>query len=300
MFMFRRIGRAFKEAWWGIRHHFAMVSSTAVTITITLVLLSVLSLLIANINQITYDVEEEIQVFVKIDKDVEEKDIDALKTKVGRIAGVSEVVYSDADSELTYFIEQYGEAGKIFEIYRNDNPLSRAFIISVATGFSISEVSKQIELIDGISEVNFGGATIEDFINLLDGTRRVGLIFTASLALLAIYLIYNTIKITIHSRREEIGIMRLVGATNSYIRVPLVLEGIFIGILGSIFPCLLTIFGYKYIYEVMNGQLVSGILKLIDVFPFTLYVSGFVMIVGIFVGWIGSWLSASRSLRWKR
>ncbi|NLL26528.1 MAG: ABC transporter permease [Erysipelotrichia bacterium] len=298
--MFRRIGRAFKEAWWGIRHHRAMVFSTVVTISITLAILSILGVLIANINQITYDIEEEIQVFVKIDNDVEEKDIEELQLKVSRISGVAGVVYSDADSELTYFIEQYGESGSIFEIYRDDNPLSRAFIVSVSTGFSISEVSKQIGTLDGIAEVNFGGFAIENFICLLGGIRKAGLVLALAIIPLAIYLIYNTIKITIHSRREEIGIMRLVGATNSYIRIPLVLEGIFIGIIGAILPCVGTVFGYQYFYEQMNGQLISGILKLVDVFPFTLYVSAILLAVGVFVGLIGSWWSATRSLRWKR
>ncbi len=298
--MFRRIGRAFKEAWWGIRAHRAMVFSTVVTISITLSILSILGILIANINQITYDIEEEIQVFVKIEKDVEESEIDTLKARVSKISGVSEVVYSDADAELTYFIQQYGEAGNIFEIYRDDNPLSRAFIVSVSTGYSISEVSKQIAIIDGIAEVNFGGFAIENFISLLGGVRKTGFILASAILPLAIYLIYNTIKITIHSRREEIGIMRLVGATNSYIRIPLVLEGIFIGIIGAILPITLTIFGYKYFYEKMNGQLISGILKLVDVYPFTLYVSAGLLAAGIFVGWVGSWWSATRSLRWKR
>ena len=94
--------------------------------------------------------------------------------------------------------------------------------------------------------------------------------------------------------------MRLVGATNGYIRAPLVLEGIFIGILGAIIPILLTIFGYQYIYTTMDGQLVSGILKLLPVFPFTLYVSGFILAMGVLVGLVGSFLSASRYLRWKR
>ena len=80
--------------------------------------------------------------------------------------------------------------------------------------------------------------------------------------------------------------MRLVGATNSYIRIPLVLEGIFIGIIGAILPCVGTVFGYQYFYEQMNGQLISGILKLVDVFPFTLYVSAILLAVGVFVGLI--------------
>ena len=298
--MFRKIGRSFKEAFWGITHHVAMVISTANAVTITLVLVSVLSLLIANISQITYDVEDDIQLYVKIENEVLDEDIQSIQNKISRIAGVEEIEYSDADNELDRFIAAYGEAGKIYEIYRQDNPLSRVFIIKVANGYSLAELSTQISTVEGIQSVDFGGATVEDFVKLLNGIREVGTIFVIALALLAIFLIYNTIKITINSRKEEIGIMRLVGATNSYIRSPLVLEGMFIGVLGSIIPILLTIFGYNYIYTSLNGQLVSGILKLIDVFPFTLWVSLLVLVAGITVGVIGSYISATIYLRYKR
>ncbi|MDD6639970.1 MAG: permease-like cell division protein FtsX [Erysipelotrichaceae bacterium] len=298
--MFRKIGRSFKEAFWGITHHVAMVISTANAVTITLVLVSVLSLLIANISQITYDVEDDIQLYVKIENEVLDEDIQSIQNKISRIAGVEEIEYSDADNELDRFIAAYGEAGKIYEIYRQDNPLSRVFIIKVANGYSLAELSTQISTVEGIQSVDFGGATVEDFVKLLNGIREVGTIFVIALALLAIFLIYNTIKITINSRKEEIGIMRLVGATNSYIRSPLVLEGMFIGILGSIIPILLTIFGYNYIYTSLNGQLVSGILKLIDVFPFTLWVSLLVLVAGVTVGVIGSYISATIYLRYKR
>ena len=298
--MFRKIGRSFKEAFWGITHHVAMVISTANAVTITLVLVSVLSLLIANISQITYDVEDDIQLYVKIENEVLDEDIQSIQNKISRIAGVEEIEYSDADNELDGFIAAYGEAGKIYEIYRQDNPLSRVFIIKVANGYSLAELSTQISTVEGIQSVDFGGATVEDFVKLLNGIREVGTIFVIALALLAIFLIYNTIKITINSRKEEIGIMRLVGATNSYIRSPLVLEGMFIGVLGSIIPILLTIFGYNYIYTSLNGQLVSGILKLIDVFPFTLWVSLLVLVAGVTVGVIGSYISATIYLRYKR
>ena len=298
--MFRKIGRSFKEAFWGITHHVAMVISTANAVTITLVLVSVLSLLIANISQITYGVEDDIQLYVKIENEVLDEDIQSIQNKISRIAGVEGIEYSDADNELDRFIAAYGEAGKIYEIYRQDNPLSRVFIIKVANGYSLAELSTQISTVEGIQSVDFGGATVEDFVKLLNGIREVGTIFVIALALLAIFLIYNTIKITINSRKEEIGIMRLVGATNSYIRSPLVLEGMFIGVLGSIIPILLTIFGYNYIYTSLNGQLVSGILKLIDVFPFTLWVSLLVLVAGVTVGVIGSYISATIYLRYKR
>ena len=94
--------------------------------------------------------------------------------------------------------------------------------------------------------------------------------------------------------------MRLCGANNSYITAPLVLEGIFIGIMGAVVPVLLTIFGYRYVYERMSGQLVSGILKLIPVYPFVYYVSAFALAIGVIVGLIGSMLSANKFLRYKR
>ena len=153
---------------------------------------------------------------------------------------------------------------------------------------------------NGNKNATYGGATIEDFVSLLSGIRTVGYAFTLALTVLAVFLIYNTIQITINTRKQELGIMRLCGANNSYITAPLVLEGIFIGIMGSVVPILLTIFGYRYIYERMNGQLVSGILKLIPVYPFVYYVSAFALAIGVTVGLIGSMLSANKYLRWKR
>ncbi len=299
--MFRRIGRTFKEAFWGISHHFAMAISTANAVMITLILVVVFTILITNISQITYDVESEIQIYVPIDSSVSEDDIEALQAEIEKIPGVGEITYSSADDELTNLIESFGEDGEIFEIYRGeDNPLSRVFLVTVSEGYSMASVSEQIESIEGVSSATYGGATVDDFIDLLDGIRTVGYAFAGALTLLAIFLIYNTIKITLNSRKEEIKIMRLVGATNGYITAPLIMEGIIIGIMGSVIPVLITIFGYSYIYESLNGQLVSGILTLIPVYPYVYYVSAFAIGIGVVVGFIGSFLSAHHYLRQQR
>jgi len=298
--VFRRIGRTFKEAFWGITHHFAMVSGAINAVMITLILVSLLTVIIFNISQITYNVQHGIQIFAKIDNEIAEEDIATLKKSVERIAGIKKVTYSDADDELDLFIQNSGEDGKIFEVYRNDNPLSRAFLIEIEDGYSLSQVSEQIAKLDGMNGVDFGGTTVEEFVNVLSSVRKVGYGIVIALAVLAIFLINSTIRITINSRKEEFGIMRLVGATNAYIRAPLVLEGIFIGILGSIIPVALTILGYQYVYTTLGGQIVSGIISLLPVFPFTLYVSLFVTVIGITVGLIGSMISTTRYLRWKR
>lgn len=298
--MFRRIGRAFKEAFWGITHHFAMAFSTSNAVTITLILVCVFTCLVTNVSQITYDVESDIQIYAPIQNSVAEEDLDSLKAKILKVPGVGEVVYSSKDDELNSLIDSFGEDGNIFEIYRQDNPLPRAFLISVENGYTFSQVTAQLEKIEGLDNITYGGSSVENFVSLMDGIRKVGYTFTLALTVLAIFLIHNTIRITINSRKEEIGIMRLCGATNSYIVAPLVLEGIFIGIMGSIIPICMTIFGYKYIYESLNGQLISGIMKLIPTYPFVLYVSGFALIIGVLVGLIGSMISARKYLRVKR
>lgn len=300
MKLLRQIGWHFKEAFQGIKSHIAMAISASTAITITLVLVCILTIVIGNASQISKNVAEDVQIFVAIENDVPEEKIDDLSKKISVLEGVIEVVYSDKDSELDRLIASYGEDGKVFEIYREDNPLSRAFLVKVAQGTSLSKVATQIGAVEGMKEVEFGGSTTEDFMNLLSNLRRGGYIIIAALTLLAIFLITNTINITINARKEEIAIMRQIGASNINIKIPFILEGIFIGIIGSVLPICLTIFGYKWVYEKLGGQLVSGILSLIEVYPFVLYVSAFLLACAILVGIIGSFISVSRYLRWKR
>ncbi|MBQ4253960.1 MAG: permease-like cell division protein FtsX [Erysipelotrichaceae bacterium] len=299
--MIRQIGRNFKEAFQGLFRHFAMASSSAIAITITLIIVSALTMIIGNIDRISTSMETEIQIYAKIDDSIADSDIGVLQDQVKAISGVAEVVYSSADNELDRFIEAYGEDGSIFEIYREDNPLSRVFLVKVDSNIaSLSTVAAKMEALVGIGEVDYGGATTEDFITVLNGTRKVGYIIVLAMTVLAVFLIYNTINLTIDARKDELAIMRFVGASNAYIRNPLVLEGIFIGILGSIAPVLLTIFGYNYLYSSFDGKLVTGMLKLMEPYPFVYMVAGFLVILGVAVGLVGSFLAASKTLRWKR
>ncbi len=298
--MFRLIGRHFKEAFQGIFRHFAMALSSANAVTVTLVLVSLLTLIVGNVSQITKNLEENIQIYVKIDKELDEVEIPALQRRVEAIDGVGRVEYSNKDQELDRFINGKGEGGKIFEIYREDNPLSPAFLVEIKSGYTLSGVSEQIGKINGIKEVEYGGATADDFLRVLTTVRTSGYIIILALTLLAIFLINNTINITIHNRNEEIAIMRQVGASNSYVRQPFVIEGIFIGLFGAIIPALATIFGYKYIYDTLNGQLISGMLTLLPTNPFAYYVAAFLAVIGMVVGLIGSLLSVNRQLRWRR
>ncbi|MDD6466744.1 MAG: permease-like cell division protein FtsX [Erysipelotrichaceae bacterium] len=299
--MFRALGRHIKEAFLGISRHFAMSLSAASAVTVTLLLMSILVLTIGNISQITQNLQEKVSIFVRIDESITDTEIYSLKNRVEKVEGVHSVEYSSKDNELDRLIEEFGEEGSLLEVYRGEeNPLSRAFIVEVERGAKISEVSERISKIYGVEESLFGGTATEQFVESLDAIRIGGGIVVIALSLLAIFLIANTIKITIFARQDEIAIMRHVGATNGYIRTPFVIEGIIIGLIGAIIPILFTIIAYDFLYTAMDGKLITGMLTLLPVFPFTLWVSGTLVGMSVLVGWIGSLLSVNKNLRWKR
>jgi cell division transport system permease protein len=293
-----RIIRPFKEGFIGIIRHLAMSVSSIMAVMVTLFLVSLFLILTVNLQQITDSVQSKVQIHVQILNEVDLVAIGELKREILSISGVVEVDYSNKDDELNHFIESYGEEGKIFEMYRGEkNPLRNAFIIEVSEGNLIDQVSLKVKALDGIESVNYGGLNALKLIEILNSVTDTGLILVLVLGLLAIFLITNTIKMSIHSRMQEIQIMRTIGATNSFIRTPFLIEGILIGFIGSIIPIGLTIFGYKYIFETMNGVLLSDIFVLRPVFPFVFYLSYLLVLLGVSVGLLGSFISVSRYLR---
>ena len=126
------------------------------------------------------------------------------------------------------------------------------------------------------------------------------MIFVILLFVLTGYLISNTIKTTIYARSEEIAIMRNVGASNHFIKVPFMMEGVLIGLVGAIIPCILTVVGYAWFYDLIGGRLFTDLFSLQPVWPFTLFICLGLIAAGVVIGMLGSFLSTTRYLRWKR
>lgn len=293
-----RIIRPIKEGFIGLIRHLAMSVSSIMAVIVTLLLVSLFLILTVNLQQITDSVQAKVQIHVQIENDVDLTGIADLKRKILELTGVVAVDYSDKDEELNHFIESYGEEGKIFEMYRGDkNPLRNAFIIEVSEGNVIDQVSTKIENMVGIESVNYGGLNALKLIEILNSVRDSGLILVLVLGVLAVFLITNTIKMSIHSRMYEIQIMRTIGATNGFIRSPFMVEGVLIGFIGSLLPIGISVFGYKYLYESLNGVLLSNIFELRPVFPFVFQLSYLLILLGVSVGLVGSFISVSRYLR---
>ena len=170
----------------------------------------------------------------------------------------------------------------------SENPLYDTYLVKVKDSEKISNTASKIEKIDGVEMVRYGEGMIESLLSIFKIVEKILIVIVISLVLVTAFLIINTIKITIFSRQEEIEIKRLVGASNFSIKQPFVIEGLFIGILGSIIPILVTIYGYALLYDKTGGVLFSKFIQLVEPFPFTFKISGVLLLIGIVVGMIGS------------
>lgn len=286
-----------KTALQNIWRNGVMSVSSVFAVTLTLLLIAVIGVVAINIQDMTYSIEESLTIYVKIDRELKDADAQLIQPEIEKIKGVKHVEFSSKDNELDKLIESQDEDGKkLFESYRKNNPLGAAYVVEVKDTKKLEDVSSKIKEIEHVNEVNYGGQSTSSLVNGLETLRNGGAIFVVGLSVIALFMIANTIKMTITSRQTEISIMRMVGASNWYIRLPYMLEGIFIGILGSIVPILILYFGYNAIYSSAK-DLIPSIMALRAPYPFVWQCAGILVGLGSGVGLIGSFVSVRKFLK---
>ena len=178
-----------------------------------------------------------------------------------------------------------------------ENPLRDTFKVKVKDITRIKNTANEIKTINGVHSVQYGEGVVEKLVNVFDAVEKGTVIAAVALTVVTVFLIVNTIKLTIFSRRTEIGIMRLVGASNLRIKLPFVIEGIILGMIGSIIPILITIFGYQAMYKYFGGIVFSTLIKLVEPEPFTYFASLILLGIGMIVGMIGSGQAVRRYVK---
>lgn len=297
--MIRRFFRHIKDGFVGVKRHFGMAFSSATAVTITLLLIGVFAVLTVNLNALTEEIEGSISLSVLLDYEVDKEDEKAiLISQVKKLPGVSSVEYRSKDDEFDYYVSQYSDEDVIefYDLYKDDNPFHDIILVSADDTTQLDTIKNEILKLNGVDSVYDGGSNTYLLVDILEKVRLFGGALVLALCFLAIYLIYNTIKITIASRDTEIEIMRFVGAKNSYIRAPFLVEGIIIGIIGSILPIAGIVGGYYYLYNLTGGVLL-GVLTLLPINPFIIFIGIGMLVIAIVVGYIGSFISVCKCLR---
>ena len=292
MKVIRIIGRSITNAGKSIARNFSLSMASITCTIITLILVSLGVLVSYNANNITKDIEKELTIVVFMKKETTKEELDKTKDALSKIDNVSDVKYTSKEDIKNDMASEYPSFSKMMESWTDtDNPFQDSYIVSVKDVRDINETVTTIKNLDNVDIVKYSESMVGELIDIFDAIKTGTICLVVGLVLVTAFLINNTIKITIFSRRNEIDIMRLVGTSNTVIKLPFLFEGLFIGILGSIIPILITIFGYTYIYNAVSSLGTSNILSIIKLTSPELIVyktSLFILIIGAVVGMFGS------------
>ena len=186
----------------------------------------------------------------------------------------------------------------ILEQYTDEtNPLQDTYLVKVEDINNIGKTADEIEKLDKVDIVKYGEGSVEELVKIFNFIKKVMYIVVIALVVVSVFLIANTIKITIQSRSREIEIRRLVGASNAFIRQPFFFEGIIIGFLGSIIPVCGCCFGYKYLYDKLGGQIFTAIIKLVEPIKILDTLALALVAIGVVVGAFGSYRAVRKYLK---
>ena len=286
-----------KTAFQNIWRNGVMSVSSIFAVTITLLLIAVIGVIAINIQDMTYSIEDSLTIYVQMDREISDKEAQQILPEIEKIDGVKKATFSSKENELDKLIEMQDEDGKkLFESYRENNPLGAAYVVEVDDAKEIDTVADQISGLEHVNQATSGGDSTNSLVNSLETIRNGGAVFVVGLTIVALFMIANTIKITITSRQTEISIMRMVGASNWYIRLPYMLEGVFIGLLGAIIPNLVVYFGYNWIYS-GAADFLPAMVSMREPFPFIWQCAGIMIALGCGVGLIGSFVSVRKFLK---
>ncbi|BAM46804.1 permease-like cell division protein FtsX [Amphibacillus xylanus] len=290
----RHVLEGLKSSW---RNSWMTLASVG-AVTTTLLLVSVFLALMMNLNHVAANIEEDVQIKVLIDVTATDEEISELGQSIESLNRVASVEFSSRDQELEDLISSMGDEGDAFSLLDEDeNPLNDAYIVKAFEPQDTIELAEEIETMNRVEKVNYGQGVVENIFKFNNYARNIGLILIVALLFTAIFLISNTVKITIIARRREIEIMKLVGATNWFIRWPFFIEGLLLGVLGSIIPITLLFTGYYFLDK--NADVVNQF-EFITILPFNPFVwqlSGIVLLIGAVIGVWGSVMSVRKFLK---
>lgn len=276
----------------------SVASIAAVMFSVFMVIVAVC--LSANISYTLEYLENSIGISAFVEDGLELGQMTELLKKIEKIEHVTEVTYISADDALEIMKEQLGEDGEILDIYENDNPFSASFSIMVDKAENQEYVVMKLEEIEEIRKVNHALSITNILISIGNVIRGISIVIIAILVIVSVVIITNTIKLAVYIRKNEIGIMKYVGATDWFIRWPFVIEGTLIGLIGAIIPAFLSMFGYNVLIEKVYEkfsliqQLGIQFMPSGDIFTNLFPLS---VVVGIIIGTLGSGVSVKKYLK---
>lgn len=297
MKIIRIIGKNIRDAFKSVFRNFSLSMASISCTAITLILVSIALLVTYNVNSITKNIEDVLTIIVFVDDKATDQEIEDVKFQINNNKNIdkSTLVYHTKD-DIKESLSEDEDLKKIFETL-DENPMQSTFVVKVENIKKITETANSFKTIPHVTQVKFGESLVNKLLSMFDVIRNSCVVACIALIVVTAFLIGNTIKITIFTRRQEISIMRLVGTSNMVIKMPFLIEGFILGVIGAIIPILLTIYGYSFLYDYVGGRLFTDLVVLVKPSEIIFGVSMVVLIVGGIVGMFGSLRAVRRYLK---
>lgn len=263
MKLIRIFNRSIRDSFKSIFRNLSLSVASISCTVITLILVALAILATENVTDMTNKIEKDLTMIVFVDNKATDDEISNVKNELDNISNVDSITFRSKE-EIKNNMSSENETFKtIMDSWSDEeNPLQSTYILKVKDIKKIKETASTIKNINKVTLVKYGETMVDRMVSVFDIVKKGCWVIVIALVVVTVFLITNTIKITIFSRRNEINIMRLVGTSNTVIKLPFLFEGLLLGIFGSLIPVILTIFGYTYFYESMGGVILSNLVEL--------------------------------------
>lgn len=284
-----------KEVYTSFKRNIWMTLASIFTVVLSLFILGFFSIVILNLNKMADTLESQVQISVYLKDDLSQEEIDETKENLSKIEGLQDIKFTTRKEAMENFKERLGDQQFLLDALDDTNPLPDSFSLTVTSPQQVKTIADTAAALDSVESASYSQDIINHLFNLTHLIRLIGVALIILLTGAAIFIISNTIRLTVFARRKEIAIMKYVGATDWFIRWPFLLEGICLGFIGG---GLATIFLY-IVYNQVTQEIYEAMafFPLIPQHPFIDYISLAILVAGIIIGALGSTISLKRFLK---
>ena len=264
------------------------------TVAVSLFILGVFLILVVNMTKMASSLESQVQISAYLDDALTQEGRDEVERMTKDLSGVSKVEFIPKDKALEILRERLGDRKKILDALDDSNPLPDYFLVTVKSADDVPKIATAIADLYGVEEVKYGQDVAANIFDLTHLIRVFGFFLMLLLTGATIFIIANTIRLTVFARRREIAVMKYVGATDWFIRWPFILEGIALGFIGGGISAL----ALRSFYSAMASKIYSTLafFPMVEQYPFMNYVTVALIVAGIVIGILGSTVSLKRFL----
>jgi cell division transport system permease protein len=288
-----------KEGLKGVWRNRVMTLISVGSVSASLLILGLFMVLAVNIDNVSKEVESQVTIEVFLEDEIDEDKVKDIGKVLKAMDGIEDITYISKDDALERMEKLFGDKKHLLEMYKDDdNPFPRSYVVQPKALEYVGEISRNIEAIEGVEEIKTGTEVANKISQSTNAIRIIMLIIIGILTLISVFIISNTIKLSVTSRSREIGIMKYIGATDGFVKMPFFVEGMALGLIGSLLAVAVIAYGYKSILSFANPAIHS--MFSFYLVPFDSIIkdlTSLLIALGIGIGTLGTTLTVRKFLK---